>query len=288
MFTEVPSNGGQSTPEEQEPGFDPPNDNNTSSCFSIDTHINKPMNCVTPVPLHITTDAPHALQIGPCEFQHALNDIWPHVTPEARSLNHPDLVLYEKVRSWSLPNYLGAKIPINSKFNLPMWRHELATYSDPDIPIFLEYGWPSSYTRPEFPHPSPSNHPDAITNIAHVDTFVEKEVGMGTLMGPFDCDPMTPYCKTSPIMTREKKNSLSRRIIVDLSHPYQYSVNSGILKSWFQGQSMQYTLPSVTSLLNLVQEAGSGCYIWTADLERAYRQLQVDPIDFPLSGKFHV
>ena len=118
----------------------------------------------------------------------------------------------------------------------------------------------------------------------HVAVFIDKELSLGTLLGPFDSDPFYPCTKTSPLMTRPKKQENARRIIVDLSHPPLESVNAGIIKNFFQGAPSQYTLPSVSSIISLVQEAGQRALIWSADLSRAYRQLHVDPLDYCLSG----
>ena len=39
------------------------------------------------------------------------------------------------------------------------------------------------------------------------------------MLGPFDYPPFTPWCQINPILTRPKKDSTSRRVIMDLSWP---------------------------------------------------------------------
>ena len=64
-------------------------------------------------------------------------------------------------------------------------------------------------------------------------------------------------------------------------------MNDGVAKNFFQGRDLSYTLPSAADLSSLLIINGPGSYIWKADLERAYRQLRSDPLDYPLMGISH-
>lgn len=86
------------------------------------------------------------------------------------------------------------------------------------------------------------------------------------------------------MMTRSKKDSDSRRIIVELSFPTGMSVNDGIDPTNHLGKDITYTLPTIMDLVTRIQEQGRACYLWKADLTRAYRQLRSDPADVPLLG----
>ncbi len=86
------------------------------------------------------------------------------------------------------------------------------------------------------------------------------------------------------MMTRPKKNSLKRRVIVDLSCPRAGSVNAGIVRGFYQGAQSSYTLPSIEDAANQVLYTGNIGYIWSADLARAYRQLRACPLSTPLYG----
>ena len=57
--------------------------------------------------------------------------------------------------------------------------------------------------------------------------------------------------------------------------------------SHFPGHTRSYTLPTPLDLASLIVKFGTGCYLWKSDLERAYRQLRVDPLDYPLLGIQH-
>ena len=65
------------------------------------------------------------------------------------------------------------------------------------------------------------------------------------------------------------------------------SVNDGVAKNFFQGRPLSYTLPSAHDLALKISELGPGAFMWKADLERAYRQLRSDPLDYPLMGISH-
>ena len=99
--------------------------------------------------------------------------------------------------------------------------------------------------------------------------------------------PFEDWSQVSPIMTVEKKDSASRRVKIDLSYPIGLGVNSGVPKNFFQGDDRQYSLPTIDTLPKWVIQAGRGCLIWKANLERAYRQLRCDPLDYPLMRIHH-
>ena len=88
-------------------------------------------------------------------------------------------------------------------------------------------------------------------------------------------------------MTAEKKESLKRQVIIDLSFPQGSSVNDGVAKNYFQGEPATYVLPTAHDLAQLIIGRGPGSFIWKTDLERAYRQLRSDPLDYPLMGISH-
>lgn len=85
-------------------------------------------------------------------------------------------------------------------------------------------------------------------------------------------------------MTRPKKDSLDRQVIIDLSFPHGEAVNDGINTVDFFGKDISYLLPTIGDLVALIQSCGQGAFLWKADLARAYRQYRIDPLDTPLLG----
>ena len=63
------------------------------------------------------------------------------------------------------------------------------------------------------------NHARAADSDVHINEFIQKECHLGAMLRPFDTAPFEPWCQVSPLMTRPKKNSSSRRVIIDLSFP---------------------------------------------------------------------
>ena len=149
---------------------------------------------------------------------------------------------------------------------------------------YLRFGWPGGYTASSPPTPATANHPSALNFPNDVRMFLDKEVRLGAMLGPFQEPPFRPWSQVSPLMTVEKKGSSSRRVIIDLSFPIGEGVNAGVPKNFFQGKHKQYSLPTIHDMAELVIAAGPACYLWKADLERAYRQLRCDPLDYPLMG----
>ena len=78
----------------------------------------------------------------------------------------------------------------------------------------IQYRGPPRYnTEPTYNHSSAVQHPDTIRR------YIAKETELGALHGPYDAPPFTPWMTISPLMTRQKPDSLERRVIVDLSYP---------------------------------------------------------------------
>lgn len=120
-----------------------------------------------------------------------------------------------------------------------------------------------------------------------MDEFIKTELNFTALVGPFDSSPFQQWTRISPLMTRPKKDSTQRRVIVDLSYPEGEAVNTCIDTSDYLGTDISYSLPTISDLIARLQIEGQGARIWKADLARAYRQLRSDPIDAPLLGIKH-
>lgn len=179
---------------------------------------------------------------------------------------------------------MGAQLPIRTDLVIPKWEELLDLYHDKELVLFLKYGWPVGYQADRPPSTVPTNHQSALSHIGHVKTFVSKELQHKAIIGPFSEPPFAPWCRTSPLMTRPKKESQERRIIMDLSFPQGQSPNDGIDIYDHLGKDISYSLPSITDLVTKLQLQGPGSWVWKADLSRAYRQIRIDPLDTPLLG----
>lgn len=211
-------------------------------------------------------------------------ETWPALTPEARASFPHFAALYDSVKIFNLPNFLGAKKTVPSALNLKQWEYELSSYHDREICYFLRYGWPVGYHLDTPPTSVKENHASARMHAQHITHYIDTELAHNAIVGPFKAPPFAPWTRLSPLMTRPKRDSDKRRVIVDMSFPTGEGVNDGIRICSIYGRDTTYTLPSVTDLASMIQKAPATAWIWKADLARAYRQLRVDPIDTPLLG----
>ena len=63
-------------------------------------------------------------------------------------------------------------------------------------------------------------------------------------------------CHFSPCLTRDKPNSKSRRVILDLSFPPGQSVNDGVPKDKYLGSYFELKYPSVDDKVASLKELG--------------------------------
>lgn len=234
-----------------------------------------------------------ALPPSPIQFKHTLDSFWPTPLPHLWSAHPYHLSLITAVRDTALPNYLKTRMPVPSALRITNWRTSLKGYHDIRLPDFLAFGWPVDYTAPFPPTPTFTNHASDPDSQFHIDKYISEELLHGSLIGPFSSPPFTPWSQVSPIMTRPKKDTTAKRIVVDLSFPPGKGVNAGIQRFHYQGSPISLSLPTITNLSELLVSHGSGSYMWTIDLARAYRQLRTCPLSTPLLGiqnnnKFYV
>ena len=192
--------------------------------------------------------------------------------------------IFTTVCETNRPNYQKARIPLEHGLNIAAWRRQLSDYHDKRLVDYLEFGFPLGYISMEPPEQNTRNHASSTNYPCHVEKYLAKELGHGSLIGPFRGRP-TDKTHMNPIMSRPKKDSSERRIILNLSFaPNNQSVNTGIPKSAFEGELIKTVLPAPQHLANELLKTGRHAYIYGIDLARAYRQLRIDPGDWELMG----
>ena len=134
---------------------------------------------------------------------------------------------------------------------------------------------------PVSPCESNQNHPSALNYPAHVDAFLNKEISLGGILGPFSRPPFS-WVHVAPLMTRPKSDGESRRVITDLTFPREVSINDYILKNSVYGEERPHSLPTVESLVEILVEFGPEAHLATIDISRAYKNFKTDPGDWPL------
>ncbi len=190
------------------------------------------------------------------------------------------LEMYQEVFLSGMPNYSGCRIPVPSALNVDRWNELLESYHDQIVADFVRYGWPiGAYGQVPCSVGVVRNHLGARQFPQHVDRYLAKEVSMGATLGPFDHNPLEGELHLSPLNTVPKRDSVDRRVIVDLSYPQGKSVNDAIDKLIYEGEEVDLQYPSVDDLAAAIQLHGKGCLIYKRDLSRAYRQIPVCPGD---------
>ena len=129
----------------------------------------------------------------------------------------------------------------------------------------LRYGWPISQDGSPVNSKFSINHKGATEFDKEVQKHLIKEVQLGAVAGPFSKIPFKQPVAVSPLNSREKKNSLERCIIVNLSYPNGRAINEGILKNKYLGKDRPLHYPSVDNLIREVMKLGRYCLIFKRD-----------------------
>ena len=274
--------------------FDPVSDTDiTDVIVDVDCYVPSDYNTRAVVHSHISAGLatfneqlePVTLGATPHRYASTKVAVWPTLVYPLWVSNPLYAHLYTTVISTGLPNYLGARLPVPSGLNIPRWRHLLANYHDTLLCDYLEFGWPVGYTAPYPPVSVGVNHKSAEDYPVQVREYIDKELSLGGIIGPFHAPPFAPWTYLSPLLTQPKRDSLDRRVILDLSYPEGgRTVNAGITKNCLDGLPHSYTLPTVEDLATYVRLMGQSSYLWKSDLSRAYKQVRADPGDIPLLG----
>ena len=105
-----------------------------------------------------------------------------------------------------------------------------------------------SLTNPhELNNTKVTNHFSACQCPCQVQEYIEKEIKLGALLGPIkEIDHEQFHC--SPLLTRPK-DSNKRRVILNLSYPYDCSVKSHVDKNNFDESPFILKFPMVDHIV---------------------------------------
>ena len=192
--------------------------------------------------------------------------------------------IYDTVSRIGVPNYRGSRVRVPSSLKIEAWRRVEHILPDRSLVDCLEFGFPAGFTGGEPPSTGAQNHASARGFPSHVSDYLEAELRHKAMAGPFPSHPFQNWFRTNPAMTRPKRDSETRRVILDLSFPQGHSVNSHVPVEALDGAAFKLHLPTPTDFAHLIRKLGKGCLMYKVDLSRAYRQLRSDPMDWPLLG----
>ena len=127
--------------------------------------------------------------------------------------------------------------------------------------------------------PAKQNLQGAITHPAVVEDYLQTELSLGRLVGPF-CPHVVPNVHISRFGVIPKNHQETKwRLIVDLSFPSGQSVNDGIPKELC---SLKYI--TIDDAINYIVRLGPGTHLAKIDIKSAFRLLPVHAADRHLLG----
>ena len=220
-------------------------------------------------------------------LDHTSETNFPQATQDQIALldHKTDIELCKRVRQGGYPNRWGARIPIETHWNVELFDKLLTGYHDRDLIEWMKYGWPIG-RLPTMKDPTPTfkNHQSATEYPEALEKYIKKEQSYGAIIGPLEAIPFTEKMGVSPLSTRPKKDSPDRRIILDLSYPPGESVNDGIIKNNYLGFTITLSFPRTDEFALRIYKLGKGALMYKIDLHRYFRQLNLDPGDYSLVG----
>ena len=191
--------------------------------------------------------------------------------------------IHHQVKRSGVYNFQGCRVHLPSNFNFDFIERELWGYHDYAVMDMLKYGFPVDCRLVTADPGIPDNHKGATEFKLQVQQQLDKEVKLGGILGPFVGPPFSNP-RYSPLNSIPKKDSIDRRLILDLSFPHGSAINDGIDKDSYLGETQKLTLPSLDEFVSRVVALGRTVKMFKVDLARGYKQMYIDPLDFEKMG----
>ena len=134
-------------------------------------------------------------------------------------------------------------------------------YDDKIVVKFFNYGWPINYKSHQLQQSTQHNLPSALAFSDHVRAYIKAELSFTTIAGPFQKNPLHQHLICSPLQTVPKRGSTKRQVVMDLSYPPSFSVNSGISLSAYLDSPFKLRLPEIDRLREFILSKGRGCHV---------------------------
>ena len=116
-----------------------------------------------------------------------------------------------------------------------------------------------------------------------VQKFLSKEKSYGAILGHFADNHFICNIALAPLNTVPKKDTVERRIILDLSFPKGMAINESVSKDFYLEEKVLLSYPGVDDLVNLIKIKGKGRLLFKKNM-RFYRQIGNDIGDASLVG----
>ncbi len=159
------------------------------------------------------------------------------------------------------------------------WQTALAHHPDRAFVRYISKGLTEGFRtghRRVYPlRSATSNMPSAFQHPEVIDDYLQTELSLGRMLGPFTHSQIPPDTHVNRMgLTPKGHNTGKWRLITDLSYPRGASVNDGIDPPLC---SLSYT--SVDDIARRVSAMGNGTLMAKTDIAAAYRIIPVHPDD---------
>ena len=214
-------------------------------------------------------------------------DLWEMELPTETSLDY-EKWLPEWKKQLSLapvtPTVPAVAQTISTPLDLSVWCYFLRGYPDRDLVHFFLQGLSEGFRIGfNYQHTvlksARKNLACAISHPSVVDEYLQAEVKLSRVAGPLASSslPEIHYSRFGVIPKNHQPNKW--RLIVDLSHPRNHSVDDGIPKDLC---SIRYI--TIEDAINDIIILGKGTMLAKVDIKSAFRLLPVHPTDRHLLG----
>ena len=203
--------------------------------------------------------------------------------------NEQWLKIIELVIMSGKPNCEACQIRVNHNWNFKLLSDLLVDYHDREVLKYLQFGWPIDRDNDAPLEMGGHNHKGTTEYPDHIDKYIAKEIALGAMIGPFDVIPFDKVpVGISPLSSRRKKDSVDWCVIMDCSWVIRNSLNDGLDKNKYMGQSIRLVYPTVDTLARHVHEMAQTStepiYFFKEDMDHAFRQLFACPQSVPYLG----
>jgi len=167
--------------------------------------------------------------------------------------------------------------------NVDRFQHELRHHPNPDKVVYvvqgLREGFHLGFNYSTSLKSASGNMASALQNPQVIDNYLQSEVQLGRVAGPFSESPL-PVLHVSRFGVIPKRHQPGKwRLILDLSSPAGHSVNDGIAG---EDYSLQYM--KVDDIIAGIMRLGRGSLMAKFDVQNAYRIVPVHTDDRQLLG----
>ena len=190
---------------------------------------------------------------------------------------------HQSVRESNQFNYQNSRIPGPSGLNIDNWRRYLVGYDLPILCEYLQYSFSLNVDYDNFQSITRvTNHASALKNPEAVDQYFADEISYKAIVGPL-IKSLFEETHYSPLLTRPKSDG-GTRVIVDLSWPLGAGVNQFVPSNVFDFMEFQLKYPTIDHIVQKISDIGPTALLYKVDLQRAFRNLRIDPLDYKVLG----